>query len=440
MSRFELGGLGGPIPTVALPDPNLDENLAPQAFLLEDGVSFYKTDWENLGYTHYEVWCIGGAGGRGAGVGDIRYLSSQTRPRMSDADWALYKEMMHIYDSQLTPPPTYSKWDPTPHPGAPNGGYVPITEAEYREISFPNHDPYYVDTYREPWLVPNPNNMGGGGGGGGMHVAQGLLVDLPTYSSVEVGAAGIDAPAGQIHNNGVWTPTVNDLYDPPLWSPADTRLKELNNYFAAYRTKYPLPHPSFTNPQAGSDGGASSFNDGTCQASGGKGGRPGLIWSGSAWVKNGKGGDGGCGNRLIAGGGAAGSAAFGTPGAEGAWDGVIGKGGGGGAGGYVTTGSTGVPPTPTTVVTNASGGGKGSFSFGDTSVYGPGQTRQQFMQESYTFSPLDGSISSVTLTPSGKLVMAGIGGGAHRNDLKYGSQAPGYFSQGMVLIRLYKLD
>jgi hypothetical protein len=93
-----------------------------------------------------------------------------------------------------------------------------------------------------------------------------------------------------------------------------------------------------------------------------------------------------------------------------------------------------------TTVQNASAGGKGSFSFGDTTVFGPGQPRQAFKKNEYAFSPADGSITSVTQTTTGKNVVAGGGGGAHRNDLKYGSIAAGYFPQGLVLIRIYKLE
>ena len=92
----------------------------------------------------------------------------------------------------------------------------------------------------------------------------------------------------------------------------------------------------------GGDGGPSSFNDTTCRASGGKGGK--RVQSNSVTVTTkAHGGEGGVGNRIIAGGGAAGGVAGtpsatgpGTPGTAGD-DGTlfqnIGKGGGGGAGG-----------------------------------------------------------------------------------------------------------
>lgn len=64
MTRIEFGGLGVPIPTEGLPDGVVDETLSPLLFELENGL-FVPTDFIGLGYTHYEVMCVGAAGGRG---------------------------------------------------------------------------------------------------------------------------------------------------------------------------------------------------------------------------------------------------------------------------------------------------------------------------------------------------------------------------------------
>ena len=63
--RVVLGGEGGPIPTIAIPDPRSDSDLPTQAFLLNNGVPFLKTSFVDQGYTHVEIWCVGAAGGKG---------------------------------------------------------------------------------------------------------------------------------------------------------------------------------------------------------------------------------------------------------------------------------------------------------------------------------------------------------------------------------------
>lgn len=173
-------------------------------------------------------------------------------------------------------------------------------------------------------------SYGGAGGGGGLHRVQGLLSALPVSCPVVVGAGGV---LGAEHDSNVGLTT------------------------------------------DGGDGGYSTFNDTTCRASGGTGGK--RVQSNSPTVTTqANGGDGGVGNRIAAGGGASGGLA-GTPsaagpgvagvaGVDGAWTGAIGQGGGGGAGGVGKYGSGGTTLNPATA------GGRGSYNPGDTSVYGPG--------------------------------------------------------------------
>ena len=173
-------------------------------------------------------------------------------------------------------------------------------------------------------------NYGGAGGGGGFHRVRGLLSALPASCPVVVGIAGIP---GNDHAS----------------DPAQT-----------------------TN---GADGGYSSFNGGTCQASGGKGGR--RAQSNSTTVRTqADGGDGGIGNRTIAGGGGIGGTAgtpsatgpgiYGANGLDGTLANNVGKGGGGGAGG--------VDSYADPLRNPGTSGGRGSYNPGDTSVYGPGGT------------------------------------------------------------------
>jgi Glycine-rich domain len=187
-----------------------------------------------------------------------------------------------------------------------------------------------IDTANTGTLV---RNYGGAGGGGGFHRVHGLLSALPATCPVVVGVGG----SLGTENNG--------------------------------------SNPALTTN--GGDGGASSFNGTTCQASGGKGGKRAQTNSLTvATVADG--GDGGVGNRTIAGGGAAGGVAGtptatgpGTPGTVGA-DGTlfqnVGQGGGGGAGGVGKYGSGG------TTCNAATAGGRGSYNPGDTAVYGPSDT------------------------------------------------------------------
>lgn len=172
-------------------------------------------------------------------------------------------------------------------------------------------------------------SYGGEGGGGGFNRVRGRLSALPGTCPVVVGAGGVK---GTEHAS----------------------------------------NPALTTN--GTDGGFSSFNDTTCQASGGKGGK--RVQSNSVTVTTqANGGDGGIGHRTIAGGGAVGGVAgtpsatgpgvAGTNGADGTFFQNVGKGGGGGAGGVGKYGGT--------TLNLATAGGRGSYNPADTSAYGPGE-------------------------------------------------------------------
>lgn len=233
--RIELAGsLVQPDPVVLRFDTNQD---------------FVPQDYMDLGYTHFDVICIGAGGGMGGGI----------------------------------------------------------------------------DTANSGTLV---RSYGGAGGGGGFHRVRGLLSALPDTCPIVVGAGGA---LGTEHAS----------------NPANTT--------------------------DGGDGGYSSFNDTTCRASGGKGGK--RVQTNSLTTGTlANGGDGGVGNRIIAGGGGTGGIAGvptatgpgtpGTAGVDGTFFSNVGKGGGGGAGGVGKYGSV--------TCNAATAGGRGSYNPGDTSVYGPG--------------------------------------------------------------------
>lgn len=202
-------------------------------------------------------------------------------------------------------------------------------------------------------------NYGGAGGGGGLHRVRGLLVALPASCPVVVGVGG--------------NPGSNHISDTALTTD-------------------------------GADGGYSSFNADTAQASGGRGGK--RAQSNSVTVTTqANGGQGGAGGRILAGGGALGGVAgtptatgpgtSGTPGEDGSWDGTIGEGGGGGAGGVGTYLGA--------LANAATAGGRGSFDAGDTSVYVSGGSPSADVSGSGVASIVPGGAGGAKTTPLNSL-------------------------------------
>lgn len=202
-------------------------------------------------------------------------------------------------------------------------------------------------------------SFGGAGGGGGLHRVRGLLVALPVACPVVIGVGG--------------DPGLDQVSDPALTTD-------------------------------GADGGSTSFNNATCRASGGRGGK--RVQSNSLTdPTQADGGQGGVGDRILPGGGALGGTAgtpsatgpgtAGTPGGWGAWDGTIGEGGGGGAGGVGTY--SGITANAATI------GGHGSWDPGDTSVYGPGTSPGSDIGASGAASIKPGGAGGAKATPLNSL-------------------------------------
>jgi hypothetical protein len=466
MSRIVLAGLGGPIPTTAIPDPNIDDNYPNVALVLEDGVPFDKTDWEAVGYTNYEVWVVGAAGGVGGRTAAINWVgdgSLEQSPttfdvHIPDAVWNAAVALQ--FSESYSGPGTGLVWV--------EGRYVPYGQwnsqvwqplspprwmsynGEYQNYINPTHNGYTVtwesptlyDTsiaYEEPSGVGiSGNRFGGGGGGGGVIVASGLLEELDDLTDVVVGRMGANGPAGQsLSGDPAYVPM------PPNWDMRTNYMMGMfqdNHYFSApadlakvatvnaWAETYPLPHGIIPPPGFGVDGGASSFGD--VAASGGKGGFPAIKWTGSPLVRSfdQRGGDGGIGGTDIAGGGGLGSVAQGASGKDGTWDGDIGAGGGGGFGGYYDSGS-GLPMGGGDIIVVASNGGQGSYSYADPSVFGIRQYRQ----------PFTGEPGMPNLNPA---IIPGGGGGVKVNEgaLLAGSKATGYSPDGAVFIRIFKVE
>lgn len=265
-------------------------------------------------------------------------------------------------------------------------------------------------------------------------MAFGMLSDLPDLVAVVVGKGGADAGIAQVKQLGSWTPLPPPYTRSTYYDPYFTRRDEINEWLWYYTHSYPEPTTFAGNPQPGQAGGTSSFGD-VANASGGEGGGPGMIWDGAKFVRKGNGGNGGAGERIAPGGGGLGSTTVGVNGSDGIWrpETGIGEGGGGGkaagetpppGGGYVIGGGGGYYGTPTPPPPLPSAGGRGSYSYADTSVYGQRQFRQLW-EYSTTYNPV---------------YVAGGGGGARPGkNLKHGSRAVGFSPDGVVVLRLSQI-
>jgi Glycine-rich domain len=227
-------------------------------------------------------------------------------------------------------------------------------------------------------------SYGGGGGGGGLHRVQGLLSQLPATVPVVVGVGGA---RGNNHASNV--SLVTD----------------------------------------GGNGGFSSFNTNTAQASGGAGGF-GVRANSTTVDPQGWGGSGGLGGRTAYGGGGSQGWTYANPslttpltamnGGDGAYANGIGAGGGGGGGGQ---GKYGAAPN---LYLTSGAGGRGSYNSTDLSYYGSGQA-----------IAVDGGLTS----PFPAIIPGGGGGGKATllNGLPtvYGS-GKGYAAgdPGIVVLRL----
>lgn len=421
MSRIFLGGVGDPIPQEALPDAH-NENVTTLIIEPNDGEIFVPADYTGLGYTHYEAWCVGGAGGRG-GPGGVVTAWNRGRAYTVTLDvmeWAAF--CARVYRSpQFTDPIWVNSL----------GRYISL--AEYANLANPSRQLEIIE-YNSPHIAPDPTyGIGGGGGGGGLQIVVGRLDELAEGVLCSVGQSGVDAQPGEVFNDtsypaypteyGYYTATLVDV----LWE--------------FQKLQYPNPPETVLAAQRGQDGGSASFGD-ICMASGGKGGKgAGPKPGGYSFTPPGGGGDGGTGGTRVAGGGGAGAPPptlagwtsdyfpIWTPivpemGHDGSWDpeARLGHGGGGGHGGQkgawkTSTGGYGSQVYYQDV--SSSNGGLGSFSYVDLSVYGQRQARQ---------------------AQDGRVILPGGGGGAKLpGGRKYGSRALGFNPNGVVILRLYKV-
>lgn len=471
MARIEFDGQGVPIPLIALPPFGSDTDIPTTVLTFTDNVDFSISDYRNLGFTHFEAWCVGAAGGKGGDASSKTFSAVEEirRPVPQDV-WNLWLEYLRLWSYFRS-----TTWDFADHSNIP--GYPPdqhFTTGQLEEIMNPNHLLRF-NTWKQVLLAPSDEGIGGAGGGGGLHKVTGVLADLPDLAAIVVGKAGADAPLGQTRQFGIWTPDIDAVPSDHViglptvvsWADAQTnpapgtreRFRDIANYLVAYTNSYPLPHNSFPSPLFGGDGGSSSFAGGVGKASGGKGGAPGKVWDGAKFVVNGNGGDGGIGGQTEPGGGGKGSTVVGANGADGIWHPQegIGSGGGGGKGGSYGNFSG---------LVLATAGGQGAYSYADASVYGLRQFRQVWAyiaitdarplaDKTYSAAAPSGWLTTyglqfalslytgnVVYTPTAttELIIPGGGGGARPvKNLKVGSRSPEYSPNGIVVLRLSRI-
>lgn len=423
--RFELGGKGLVIPIEALPIPSEDGDLPPQTLLLPTG-DFLKQDYVGLGYTHFETWCIGAAGGAGgSALGGYGYWGAKYYGGAGGGG-GLHHIAGPLSDLPDATPVIVGQAGATGRDNPGEGKWTGISD--YGSAAFPNEKLVVRDTGARPFIQNGVTYINADGS----YVAP--------YTKINI--FGTPVPSNYPYHS--W---------PADWSLTD-RIPDMSDIVK--------PNPAFITTLDGLDGGYSKFGE-LCEASGGKGGKRcpmfGVMYFGGffdeRWYQynrypedagvasaahiaqghpGGDGGEGGIGGSIVPGGGAAGGfstmhfapvgetnaghykGATGTLPQDGTWDGDIGEGGGGGFGGAFDPGQYDQNVILQHAASvNGQNGGQGSFNYGDTSKYGPRQ-------------------NAVGAAP-------GNGGGAKFNPLlMFGGRAAGANPNGAVLIRIVKLS
>lgn len=284
--RVEFVGEGQPNTEFAFPDPgDISGDLLPLVLNLQDGDIFTPATYRDMGYTHYEVWCIGAAGGRGGdGVGRPGYNGASAANIMSMLSWPYYfvGSVQHVHD---------------------------------------------------PFISPSEGQKarGGGGGGGGLQVVSGLLIGLPDECPVVVGQAGADASLAQIDA----PVTITNPTPPYIGSGVND----------TPGTVWPIPQKGGDGGASSFNVNTCRASGGKGGQPGGRyvdtPGWPGYsngqfyAWPGLRFMVDGYGGAGGVGGSVVAGGGGLGSESSSNSGSDGTFnvETGIGKGGGGGHGG-----------------------------------------------------------------------------------------------------------
>jgi hypothetical protein len=394
MSQIEFGGYQDPIPSEAIPNTFLYDAASP-LINLADGLDFQLADYDTLDYTHYEVICIGGAGGRGGNFPHSAFYSYGG----AGGGGGLNRINGKLVDLPSSIPVVVGQPGANGIDGNGEDLYIMAQSYGLPEESFPLENMTIVDTGARPLQR-----------GGHTYINAGGNMVPPYFMSDQLG--------------NVVPPSDPDAIDYVMASVNSTRIA----------------------PEDGQDGESSSFGS-ICKASGGTGGKKSPlyvvyngIYGGLTQQPGGDGGDGGTGGQILSGGGGTGGASIynywpeGTPGGfsgkykdstlvaaqNGTWDGKIGQGGGGGRGGttfFFFDSTTGIDFISSDVSGN---GGHGSYYAGDTSKSGAGGNAAKGYRD--------------------ELVIPGAGGGETADKIvSYGSRNPASNPNGIVVIRFYKL-
>lgn len=428
------------------------------SLFLEDGVAFEKASYVASGYTKYQVWCVGGAGGRGGDATNVVKWRIETTEETIPSD--IWDEIIDAYNALNGPDYVYNGNSEAGTPEPPEGvlywdtpeGHTDIvwqlTPIGLAWLRFPEQKATVIH-WLEPIVQPG-KYIGGGGGGGGLHVVSGLLADLPDSVPVSIGQAGDDGAPGQYQSLAPWNSA-------PAWSAGG--YPQMSHAHWDFLNRFPNGQPTIGAPTDGESGGTSLFGD-IAKASGGLGGGAAIGWdggvSGTALRARGWGGDGGIGDSDTPGGGGSGAVPpnppylpSALPAEDGRWNGTIGSGGGGGAGG--------MKPGPPSL--QASDGSRGSMNFRDTTVFGPRGKRGTYsiLVTNYTqttvlvgdflgagtvYGVYVGDPISTVTTPIPLDFNPGAGGGARvnpTNQKHHGSRAKGAIPDGAVFIRIFEI-
>lgn len=99
MPRFTFEGKGHPIPGLALPAVGSDDKMIPATLTFAENAEFPVAAYRDLGFTHFEAWAVGAAGGRGGDpAAGIRSGVGQEKRPVVQSVWDLRREEISLED------------------------------------------------------------------------------------------------------------------------------------------------------------------------------------------------------------------------------------------------------------------------------------------------------------------------------------------------------
>lgn len=99
MPRIEFDGKGNPIPSLALPPFGSETDIPPTVLTFTQNADFSVLDYRNLGFTHFEAWCVGAAGGRGGDASSqLLWVTQTVNKPVPQSVWNLVRERASLQD------------------------------------------------------------------------------------------------------------------------------------------------------------------------------------------------------------------------------------------------------------------------------------------------------------------------------------------------------